>query len=184
MICSMVENGSLTFNYYRLYERKDEKMKIGTNMVRICNIVSLLLLVAILVCQFLPFWTVGDKQVSIQEYTWITWEQDDLTDSFEDTFGKDYMVKDLVLTPFAIVAGVILAAIFCLKNLKKSGAAFIPFIVGVIGIVGYLTVPILMMGQLWQLHLALCIAMTVISMIPLINCLTATINWFKVPKTA
>lgn len=159
-------------------------MKIGTNVVRMCNIICLVLLLALLVCQFLPFWTVGEKQVSVQEYTWITWAHEDLTDSFIDTFGRDFMIKDMVLTPFIVLAGIILAAIFCVSKVKKPGAAFLPFFVGVLVAWGYLSTPILQMGMLWQLHLGLSIAMAVVSLVPLYNCAVATVNWFKVPKEA
>lgn len=159
-------------------------MKIGTNAIRVCNIICLVLMLALLVCQFLPFWTVGEKQVSVQGYTWITWEHEDLTDSFVDTFGKDYMVKDMVLTPVVVLAGVIIAAIFCIRKLKKPGVGILPFLVGVLSIWGYLSTPVLQMGMLWQLHLALSIAMTVVSLVPLYNCAVATINWFKIPKRA
>lgn len=153
-------------------------------MIRLCNIICVVLMLAMLVCQLLPFWAVGENQVSIQEHTWFPWLNEDLTDLFVDTFGRDFMLKDIVLVPFVMLFGCVLGAIFCLLKLKSAGIAWIPFFVGLVGIIGYLTVPALQMGALWPVHLVVSILMTIAAAIPLTDCVIRAVRWFQVPKEA
>lgn len=159
-------------------------MKNGAKLIRLCNIICVVLMLAMLVCQFLPFWAIGENQVSIQEHTWFPWVNEDLTDLFLDTFGRDFMLKDIVLVPFVMLFGCVLGAIFCLLKQKVAGIATIPFFVGLIGIWGYLSKPALQMGMLWQLHLVLAILLVVVSAIPLTDCVIRAVRWFQVPKEA
>ncbi len=159
-------------------------MKNGAKLIRLCNIICVVLMLALLVCQFLPFWVVGENQVSIQEHTWFPWLNEDLTDLFVDTFGRDFMLKDIVLVPFVVLFGCVLGAIFCLLKFKSAGIAWIPFFVGLVGIIGYLTVPALQMGALWPVHLVVCILITIAAAIPLTDCAIRAVRWFQVPKEA
>lgn len=159
-------------------------MKKGTNWIRLCNIALVVLMLAMLVCQFLPFWAVGEEQFSMQEYTWFTWNCAELTDYLGDTVDPDFMVKDVVLVPFVMLFGCVLGSIFCLLKRKNAGIATIPLCVGAIGVWGYLTNPAFQLGALWQVHLVLCILMVVVALIPMSVCVSRAINWFKVPKEA
>lgn len=153
-------------------------------MIRLCIFACVALMLALLVMHFLPFWTVGEEQFSIQQYTWFTWNCEALTDHIVDNVNSDFMVKDMALIPFVVLFGSVLGSIFCVINSKKAGFATIPLAVGIIGAVGYLTNPVFQLGALWQVHMVLCILMAVVALIPLSTCIKAAINWFKVPQEA
>lgn len=159
-------------------------MKKGTTLIRLCNFALVVVMLAMLVCQFLPFWTVGEEQVSMQEYTWITWDHGALTKQLQKEVNPDFMVKDFVMVSFFMLVGCVLGIIFCLIKRNSAAIALIPFCLGILGIWGYLTKPVLQIGFLWQLHLGVSIALAVVALVPLSVCVIKMIDWFKVPKTA
>lgn len=159
-------------------------MKKELNVIRICNFILIALMLAMLICQFLPFWSVADKQVSVQEYNWITWEHADLTKQIQKELGKDFMVKDFALIPFSVFFGSILGTIFTLLHLKSAGISLVGFSVGIICTIGYLTTPVMQLGSMWILHLVVSILLVLAGLPAFVILIKRAINWFKVPQEA
>lgn len=156
-------------------------MRKNTNITRICNIICAALMLALIICQFMPFWTTattGDE-ISIQEYTWLPHHNKDLEKEFKANFGKDYGINDVVLMPIvALVVGA-LGVIFTVLWSKKCVITVCPTLVGILATINYLTNPAFQIGALWQLHLVLGIAMLAASIIPVIQCVLNIIEWFN-----
>ncbi len=156
-------------------------MRKNTKLTRICNIICAALMLALIVCQFMPFWTTsttGDS-ISIQEYTWLPHHNADLDKDFKANISKDYGINDVVLMPIvALVVGG-LGIIFTILWMKKCGIMFCPLLVGIMATYEYLFNPAFQLGAAWQLHLALGIGILLGSIIPLIQCVLHVIEWFN-----
>lgn len=214
-------------------ERRKMK-KISPKLIRVCNIACAVLMLALLVLQFLPFWTFPactctkpcgiakfqinqscemcrayreacaqippspltkhlkrldyskEWQISIQQYTWTPefstcngateWFEKYFQDLYEyDDF--EFLVKDIVLMPVLVLFGTFFGCYFCLFKSKKALCFIIPLIVGIAGVVGYLTIPVFQMGALWQVHLVVSALILLGSLIPMIECLFRAIDW-------
>lgn len=160
-------------------------MRKNTTLTSICNIICAVLMLALIVCQFMPFWsTASNGDISIQEYTWLPHHNEDLEKDFKAQFGKDYGINDVVLMPIvALVIGA-LGVIFTVLWTKKCVIVVCPLLVGILATIYYLTNPAYQLGGLWQLHLVIGIAMLVASVIPVIQCILHVIEWIHPTETA
>ena len=203
-------------------------MRISKNVIRLCNIACAVLMIALLVLQFLPFWTFPacncttkcekldfnancpmcsahyktcvhipleeltagtdrldyskEWTVSIQQFTWTpTFDScDGATEYFQKMYNTDdyeFMVKDIVLMPILVLFGTAFGAYFCLFKSNKALSGIFPLIVGIAGVVGYLTLPVFQLGAMWQLHMALAAVVLVISLVPMAECIFRVIDW-------
>lgn len=155
-------------------------MRKNTKLTRICNIICAALMLALIVCQFMPFWTTttGDS-ISIQEYTWLPHHNKDLEKDFKALIDNDYGINDVVLMPIvALVVGA-LGIIFTVMFMKKCGIVICPLLVGVLATYDYLLNPAYQLGAAWQLHLVIGIALLLASIIPTIQCVLHVIEWFN-----
>ena len=148
-------------------------MKIA---VRTINYVCVLLLLAVLMTQFLPFWGCTDcktheedRVVSIAEYTWFPEHHKPITKGMTDVYlaeyGQDYkgdngknykFAVDDVIVPCAIVliSGA-LGVVLCLVFAKRAFVTLLPLACGVAGVVGYLSSPALKIGVNYNIHVIL-----------------------------
>lgn len=151
----------------------------NTNLTRICNLICAVLMLALIVCQFMPFWTTsttGDE-ISIQEYTWLPHHNKDLEKDFKANFGKDYGINDVVLMPIVTLVIGALGIGFSILFGKKCVITVCPLLVGIMATINYLTNPAFQAGAIWQLHLVLGIALLVACIIPVIQCILHVIDW-------
>lgn len=157
------------------------RLRKNTKLTSICNIICAALMLALIVCQFMPFWATANTgdEISIQEYTWLPHHNKDLDKDFKANFGKDYGINDVVLMP--IVALVIggLGIAFSVLFTKKCVIMICPLLVGALATYEYLTNPAFQMNAMWQLHLVLGIGILLGSIIPLIQCVLHVIEWFN-----
>lgn len=155
-------------------------MRKNTKLTRICNIICAVLMLTLIVCQFIPFWTTttGDS-ISIQEYTWLPHHNKDLDTDFKANFGKEYGINDVVLMPIVVLVVGALGVIFTVMFMKKCGIVICPLLVGGLTTFEYLTNPAFQMGAGWVLHLVLGIAILLGAIIPLIQCVLHVIEWFN-----
>lgn len=126
---------------------------------KIWNLVCVVLMAAVLVLQFAPFWEYGDGQsTSIQTYIWFPGDCNDLTAYLEAECGSDFNITSIVsvtvLTLVCMAAGVVC----CLWQRDNLLVKLLPVIGGIAGIWGFLTKPCLRLGSTWVLQLVLCIA--------------------------
>lgn len=115
-----------------------------------CNIVCAILMLALLVSQFMPFWQYADKDetvtVSIQEYVWMAYEHDDLPDSFKDALGEKVNLNQIVLMPIVCLVACAVGVVMCLRSIDGPVTAIASLIAGGFGVWGYLTVPAYKLG--------------------------------------
>lgn len=142
---------------------------------RLVNCVCAIMLVLVLATQFLPFWncTVDckdhkdvEKTVSIAEYVWLPEHHKPITkgmtDVYLEAYGEDYIredgknfkfeLNDIVAPLVVMFAGSIVGAVLCVMYSNHVAPAFIPLLVGGIGVYWYLTCPAMQVGQNWMLH--------------------------------
>ena len=139
--------------------------------VRIVNILLAVLMLALLVLQFLPFWTVADRQVSIQEYTWFPLDNKDLTKQFETMFGgkANYNLNDVVGMPVLVFFFTVASILFTIFANDKSWISAFPAVAGAGAIIGFLTLPIYQLNEMWVAHVALAGVIVLISLYGLIT---------------
>ena len=69
--------------------------------VTLCNVVCVILMVALLILQFTPFWELDGQQISIGGYIWFPTSHEDLTSHFQEAINADFKVDSLVLSSLA-----------------------------------------------------------------------------------
>lgn len=140
-------------------------MKHIKKNVSICNYVCAGLMLILLVLQFMPFWEVPDKTVSIQSYIWQPDTNKEVTDYLRLKLGADYKIDQIIAMPIWSIILCVAGIICSLIKPKSFFTALIPAFCGVIGIWGYLTKPAFQLGTGWVLHLIICIIMLAIACI-------------------
>lgn len=136
-----------------------KKLSVG----QICCFVCAVLLLALVVCQFMPFWIAEEESASIQAYVWFPQENKDVGNML--TKAVDVNLNDLVLMPIIVLVSGVVGAIFCAAMQKKVWAAICPLACGIAGIYGYLTQPAFQLGSMWIVHLLLSIVILLLGII-------------------
>lgn len=137
----------------------------------LCNIVCAVLMLALLICQFMPFWhfgETGEETASIQGYVWFPSDHGDL-EKYLETINPDHDINDVLLMPILELA--LCAVGFCLCLIKANVAwmSAFPVAAGLIGIWGYLGKVVFRAGGNWVLHLILCIAILALGCVALVS---------------
>jgi len=105
-------------------------MKTVSLVSRICCFICVALMLAIIVFQFLPCWTVGEETVGMQEMIWTCQHHKDITKYWKKNVMKDFTMNSLVGDPiFALLTGVA-GIVFCLIKNKKWSSAIFPLASG------------------------------------------------------
>ena len=133
-----------------------------TNIVKYLSFALAIVILALLVMQFLPFWTTEKETVSINDYLWLPNEHKSVTKLFkaeldDKKFDPIKIVLWPVLTLVLGVAGIILCFI------KKD--TLLPYLMtilcGLAGMLTYLTNPVYQWGANWIVHLIVAIVVLV-----------------------
>lgn len=118
-------------------------MKMKDNkMISICNIACAVLMLALVVMTFLPYW--GD--VSIQGFIWLPEENKELMKTVTKQI-PDFDMNDIALIPFIILVGCLFGAYKCIAGAKNPMNALFPLICGGCGVFALLTHPVYAMGE-------------------------------------
>ena len=152
-------------------------MKKKNNPINVFDIICAVLMLALVVCLFMPFWTVGTESISMQEYIWMPEANEAFTDYFQDAIHKDFRVNDVTLVPIFVLVSGVLGAYFCLIKRSKLGACVCTLCCGIIGMIGFLTSPAMQMGAYWQVYLALSIVVTAFGVFMAVQCIKRAIAW-------
>ncbi len=155
-------------------------MKTPKTIAKILSFVVAVLMLAMLVMQFMPFWTVEDHTVSIADYTWMTKEHRDLTAEFKayykEVYDIPYSTNYVFLMPVIVFVCCVIGTIMCCVKPGNWIYYLLPVVGGIYGAQGYLTNPLFQMGQNWVLHMVLCIAIAVVGAAGLACALIAVLN--------
>jgi len=117
-----------------------------------CNLLCTILAFLLLVLNFLPFWSYDGMQTSIQGFVWFPNNHEPLTAWFAGQI-PDYEINGVVGTPILILLGTIASVVVTIWKKESPLAAVVPAVCGILSILGYLTNPILRLGNTWVLHL-------------------------------
>ena len=158
--------------------------KIKKNLGRIINILCVVLLIGVLVTQFLPFWSYTDKEdaevtVSIDGYVWFPDNHKDLTKEFGkilDIQDKKLIQPNLVYESALLFVVCVISIIFLVLKSGNKIIAALPLFTGILGMKQYLGNYLYQIGQNWQLHLAVCIVLTVVAAVNLVLFVVDTVK--------
>lgn len=154
----------------------------------LCNCISAVLLVLLLVTQFLPFYTCEncknseDGTESISSYVWFPDKHRPITNElnkvYKEVYGDDYVrengkkfkfnANDMALTPVVLFVAAVVGIVMCLIKSHKFWVTLLPLVSGGVGAWGYLTSPALQVGRNWVLHLVAALVVAVWALVPLV----------------
>ncbi len=131
---------------------KKEKMN---PIILAANIVCAVVLIAMVAVLFLPAWQFEDGVISIASYIGFPTKKIALLKGFKATLGlaKTPGVNDVVTIPVCVMLVVIVGEVFALLSKKISVASLITLFAGVLGLVGYITVPFFALASSYMLLL-------------------------------
>ncbi len=141
-----------------------------------CICACIVMLVVLVAIQFTPYWTFtdGDGQeqtISIGSYVWFP--NEDVSNDFEDVVKDEVfpgermsdndVVNEIVMFPAITFGLAVLAIATCILGKKKlivPGLATL--IVGLVGIIGYISSPALNLSSAWTLHFIITIILALV----------------------
>ena len=165
--------------------------------IRIINYICVLIMIAVLVMQFMPFWTcpgcrnhTEPQQVSIVDYTWFPEHHKtitrEMTDVYLEEYGEDYLdekgkaykftVDDIVTGCVVVLISGAVGVFLCAILSKKAFVTWIPLLCGVTGVVDYLTMPAMKIGINNTAHL---VVLAVLAVTALVGVVLGFVDWFK-----
>lgn len=166
----------------------------NNKLSQICLIVCAVLCLALIVTQFLPFWTTevevknddGEKvtqQETLSVWGFLSFPEDDVQEQFVDyfvaTLGEDnYTINGTAGTACMILAFGVLTIVFTILKSDKTWVFVLPLVCGVAGVYGYLTQGVFQMGNLWILPLVLSALIAVVALISGVQFVVGIKNWF------
>lgn len=119
--------------------------------VKLCSRICAVLMLAVILCQFLPWWHYGEGQsASIAAYVWFPTNMPDLNThltGLDETHYINNLAFYSVITMLGCAGGIIL----CLLKPASALRCLIPGAVGLFGLVQLLQHPVLREGYGWLL---------------------------------
>lgn len=144
--------------------------KTNTTLIKILTLVCVALMLAVIVLQFIPFWTVAGEEMSVAEYVWFPEHHKEATKQFAKDLSipvkqQASIVRSAADTHSLVLALSLLGIFFCLTKFGKGWTSVFPAAAGIIGAIGYFTKPIFQIGSMWYIPGALCAAMAVAGLV-------------------
>ena len=126
------------------------------------SLICALMLLVMLVCQFLPYWSDGEgMRLSVQTYIWFPDYHQDLTKILEplvDKFPCNHVVAVSLPLMFLCSVGLFV----CLKKAGSRSGGILAILTGGCGLLAYLLDPVMRAGAGLWLHIAV-LALIVLS---------------------
>ena len=165
-------------------------MKKSELIIKIVNIVCAVVMLALIVCQFLPFWTTNEGvSTSVQSMCWFPTRdaQKEVQKYFQAELGKDvylmtameHSINHLVVPALGVLAFGLLGIYFCITKSSKPINGIWSLLCGLSCVVGYLLIPAYALGANWIIHVALGGVITALSIVLLVYWVIDVIHWFK-----
>lgn len=130
---------------------------------KICNIIGIILMGALLVLHFMPFWSYDGMATSIQSYVWFPTDHAALESYISGQIGGSYSINSIVLMPVIVLVTIVIGIIMCIIMSDNLLVGLLPLGCGLVGIWGYLSKAAFQLGTNWSLHLIICIIMVVVA---------------------
>lgn len=140
----------------------------------VCNVLCAALALVLLVCQFLPFWTVeseeGASEVSIQSFIWFPYRHADLEAQLAEATGdEDFSAGSALAMPVLVLLCGAASVALCLIKHSSAVASALPAACGLAGAWGFLAEPAFQLGNAWQVQLALSAAMLALAALSIVS---------------
>ncbi len=162
-------------------------MKNVQTISKILSFVLVVVMLLMLVMQFQPFWSTEDDEASLAGYIWVPKSHRALTKYFKnmykDEFNLVFNMNNIFPMPVMVFACCILGIIVSMWKPGKWFSFLLPVLGGFYGAQGYLSQRIFQLGQNWQLHLMICIAILLLGLAGLILSLLPMVKARKKNKT-
>lgn len=132
----------------------------ATGKLKLFNRLCALVMAAMLVCQFTPYWHFGEgnaQSVSISSYVWFP---DNCTalNAYLKTVEEGHMVNNIVMIAVPVLLLCAIGTVLCLLRSDSLLTLLFPVVAGLVGVIGYPLTASLRAGS-WGLHVVLCAAM-------------------------
>lgn len=125
------------------------------------NILCAVLLLAVLVTQFLPFWTVEEDTSSISGYLWLANSHKVLGKQMTTWLGGATTLSNFAGMPALLFVLCVLGIALSALRIRSLLVSIVALLAGVVGTYQYLAMPIFQTGANWQLHLVFSILVLV-----------------------
>ena len=143
-------------------------MKKPDMIAKCISYVLIVLMLALLVMQFVPFWTEGDGTASISDYIWFPREHKELNNALKAEFGKDYRINQYLVGPIALLVSAAAGIVFSVLKRGKLNSFLLPLICGFAGYTTYFTYAPYKLGSNWIVHAILSIAVLAVAVIGIV----------------
>ena len=131
---------------------------------------SIILMLAIIVLQFLPFWNIDGKQISVAAYMWWPEKNKELTEFMRTTLGNStFDVRNILNEGFVQILTAVLGIFWYLTRKNDFWTVVVPVICSVVGIWAYVMNPAFRYGGNWILQLVLNVILLALSVIRVIK---------------
>ena len=144
-------------------------MKTIIQNKKLFSIILAVLMAGTIVMQFLPFWNNGETTCSIQRMLWFPDDQPEIQSYIESMSGSPFNIDSVVWLTLGTMICSVLG--FCFSLFKPN--TLLPSIFstcsGFFGVWNYLSRPVLRLGSLWGIHLAVSILMLILGTFCLIS---------------
>lgn len=122
-------------------------MKKVNKTAKICCIACAVLMLAVLVLQYMPYWSFSTDSSSIADYIWWPDHHKALTKELRGILGRDFEVRLIVPMPLIVLLTGILGMTVCVLKPGKVGSFILPLIAGATAVIGFLAVPAFSLGS-------------------------------------
>lgn len=137
------------------------------------------LMLALVILQFTPFWSANGDSASLQSMTWFPGNHRILDTYFRAELGSAYSLNNLVLPTICILILGVLGCAMCIIKPKSAANGWFVLGCGVCGLWGYLFMPVYQLGSGLVLPLILSCLCIVCSIPMLIQFGRNCYHWFK-----
>ncbi len=149
-------------------------------IAKIMCLVAAVMMLAVLIIQFLPFWSVNEDTTSVMGYVALPKAHTGINKFFREMFKADFGIKFSMKyvypMPVVVFFSCILGLFMCAKTYGKFLSFVLPTVAGVYGAQGYLLNIVFRYGMSWQLHLIACIILGLVGIAGMIVCALPVLN--------
>lgn len=141
------------------------------NRTKICLFLCALVLAAILVCQFTPFWSYpiedGEASVSIGSYIWFPTENKTVDSYITSNVSAGYSISQLVVPVILVLLLGAVGLVMCLFKHTNAWTGLLPLCCGLAGLYGFLCQEAFKLGTAWNIHVLLYAAAAILGALAL-----------------
>ena len=131
---------------------------------------SIVLMLVIIVLQFLPFWNIDGKSISVASYVWWPEKNAELTTFMRTELGNpQFDVRNILNQAFFQLVSAGFGIFWYLTKKDSPMIAVVPFICAILGITAYLFNPPYRYGGNWILQLVINVVLLALAVIKLVK---------------